>query len=55
MSTKAWAPTVSGLEYGTKYNVVVRARDNQGRVSMRQGSFRTVSATATIMLHRISS
>jgi len=53
VSTKAWAPTVSGLEYGTKYNVVVRARDNQGRVSMRQGSFRTVSATATIMLHRI--
>jgi hypothetical protein len=51
--TKEWAPSVSGLDYGTKYYVVVRARDNQGRVSFRQGSFRTVSATATITLHRI--
>ena len=51
--TKVWDPSVSGLEYGTKYYVVVRARDNQGRVSFRQGSFRTVSATATVMLHRI--
>jgi hypothetical protein len=51
--TKEWAPLVVGLEYGTKYYVVVRARDNQGRVSFRQGSFRTVSATATIMLHYI--
>jgi hypothetical protein len=51
--TKEWAPSVVGLDYGTKYYVVVRARDNQGRVSLRQGSFRTVSATATVMLHRI--
>ena len=51
--TKAWMPVVAGLDYGTKYYVVVRARDNQGRVSFRQGSFRTVSATATITLHRI--
>jgi hypothetical protein len=51
--TKEWAPSVTGLDYGTKYYVVVRARDNQGRVSFRQGSFRTVSATATITLHRI--
>jgi hypothetical protein len=51
--TKTWAPSVSGLDYGTKYYVVVRARDNQGRVSFRQGSFRTVSATATVILHRI--
>jgi hypothetical protein len=51
--TKEWAPLVAGLDYGTKYYVVVRARDNQGRVSFQQGSFRTVSATATIMLHRI--
>ena len=51
--TKEWAPLVAGLDYGTKYYVVVRARDNQGRVSFRQGSFRTVSATATITLHRI--
>jgi Big-like domain-containing protein len=51
--TKSWTPQVTGLEYGTKYYVVVRARDAQGRVSMRQGSFRTVSATATITFHRI--
>lgn len=51
--TKEFAPTISGLDYGTKYYVVVRARDNQGRVSIRQGSFRTVSATATITLHYI--
>jgi hypothetical protein len=51
--TKEWAPVVAELEYGTKYYVVVRARDAQGRVSMRQGSFRTVSATATVMLHKI--
>jgi hypothetical protein len=51
--TKAWTPTVSGLDYGTRYYVVVRARDNQGRVSLRQGSFRTVSATATVTLHHI--
>jgi hypothetical protein len=50
---KEWAPLVAGLDYGTKYYVVVRARDSQGRVSFRQGSFRTVSATATIMLHKI--
>jgi hypothetical protein len=51
--TKAWAPVVTGLDYGTRYYVVVRARDSQGRVSYRQGSFRTVSATATITLHHI--
>lgn len=51
--TKSWTPQVRSLEYGTKYYVVVRARDAQGRVSMRQGSFRTVSATATVMFHRI--
>jgi hypothetical protein len=51
--TKEFAPAVAGLDYGTKYYVVVRARDSQGRVSFRQGSFRTVSATATITLHRI--
>lgn len=51
--TKAWSPTVSGLDYGTRYYVVVRARDGQSRVSFRQGSFRTVSATATITLHKI--
>ena len=50
---KSWTPQVAGLDYGTKYYVVVRARDAQGRVSMRQGSFRTVSATATVTFHRI--
>jgi hypothetical protein len=50
---KEFAPSVTGLDYGTKYYVVVRARDNQGRVSVRQGSFRTASATATITLHYI--
>jgi hypothetical protein len=51
--TKEWAPSIAGLDHGTKYYVVVRARDNQGRVSLRQGSFRTVSATATITIHYI--
>jgi Bacterial Ig domain len=51
--TKSWTPQVGGLDYGAKYYIVVRARDAQGRVSIRQGSFRTVSATATITLHRI--
>jgi hypothetical protein len=51
--TKSWTPHVGGLEYGTKYYVVVRARDAQGRVSYRQGSFRTVSATATLTFHWI--
>jgi hypothetical protein len=44
---------MAGLDYGTKYYVVVRARDAQGRVSFRQGSFRTVSATATVTLHYV--
>jgi hypothetical protein len=51
--TKEWAPMIAGLDYGEKYYVVVRARDSQGRVSIRQGSFRTVSATATVTLHYI--
>jgi hypothetical protein len=50
---QAWAPLVGGLDYGTRYYVVVRAKDANGHVSFRQGSFRTVSATATVTLHRI--
>jgi hypothetical protein len=50
---QAWAPLVGGLDYGTRYYVVVRAKDANGHVSIRQGSFRTVSATATVTLHRI--
>src|SRR5262245_30862376 len=50
---RAWAPVVGGLGYGTRYYVVVRAKDTNGHVSFRQGSFRTVSATATVTLHRI--
>lgn len=51
--TKTWTPQVTGLDYGTTYYIVVRARDAQGRLSIRQGSFRTVSATATVTLHRV--
>jgi hypothetical protein len=51
--TKSWTPQIGGLDLGTRYYVVVRARDAQGRVSLRQGSFRTVSGTATVTLHRI--
>jgi hypothetical protein len=50
---QAWAPLVGGLDYGTRYYVVVRAKDANGHVSVRQGSFRTVSATATVTLHQI--
>ena len=51
--TQAWAPLVGGLAYGTRYYVVVKAKDSNGHVSVRQGSFRTVSATATVTLHHI--
>src|SRR5262249_26332496 len=50
---REFATQVGGLGYGTRYYVVVRAKDAQGRMSIRQGSFRTVSATATLTLHRI--
>ncbi len=51
--TKSWSPQVGGLDFGTRYYVVVRAKDANGHVSIRQGSFRTVSATATVTLHKI--
>jgi hypothetical protein len=50
---QAWAPLAGGLDYGTLYYVLVKATDANGHVSFRQGSFRTVSATATVTLHRI--
>ncbi len=44
---------VGGLDYGTRYYVVVRAKDAEGQMNVRQGSFRTVSATATVTIHKI--
>lgn len=51
--TKSWKTQVGGLGYGTKYYVVVRAKDAQGRMNVRQGSFRAVKATATVAIHKI--
>jgi hypothetical protein len=44
---------VGGLLPGTRYWAVVRAKDAEGRTSIRQGSFRTVSATAVVTLHKL--
>jgi hypothetical protein len=51
--TRSWKTQVGGLGYGTKYYAVVRATDSQGRTSVRQGSFRTVGATAVVTIHKI--
>lgn len=50
---RSWKTQVGGLDHGTRYYVVVRATDAQGRTSLRQGSFRTVKATARITIHKI--
>lgn len=49
----SWQTQVGGLAPGTRYYAVVRATDAQGRTAIRQGSFRTVSATATVTLHKL--
>ena len=51
--TKSFKIHVGGLDYGTRYYVVVRAKDAKGRMNVRQGSFRTVTATARITIHKI--
>jgi hypothetical protein len=51
--TRSWQTQVGGLLPGTRYYAVVRAKDAQGRLSIRQGSFRTVSATAIVTLHKL--
>lgn len=51
--TRSWQTQVGGLMHGTRYWAVVRATDAQGRTSIRQGSFRTVSATAVVTLHKL--
>jgi hypothetical protein len=51
--TKSFKVNVGGLAYGTRYYVVVRAKDDQGRMNVRQGSFRTVKATATVTVHKV--
>jgi hypothetical protein len=50
---RSWPAQVGGLLAGTKYYVVVRATDTQGRASWRQGSFRIVSATAVVTIQKI--
>ncbi|HEY7604598.1 MAG TPA: hypothetical protein VH760_10080 [Gaiellaceae bacterium] len=50
---RAWKTQVGGLLPGTSYGVNVRATDRQGRVAERHGSFRTVSATALVTIHKI--
>jgi hypothetical protein len=50
---RSWQSQIGGLLAGTKYYVVVRATDTQGRISVRQGSFRTVSATAVVTIQKI--
>jgi hypothetical protein len=51
--TRSWRTQVGGLLPGTRYWAVVRAKDAEGRMSIRQGSFRTVSAHALVTLHKI--
>lgn len=51
--TRSWRTQVGGLLPGTRYWAVVRAKDAEGRTSIRQGSFRTVSATAVVTLHKL--
>lgn len=51
--TRSWQTQVGGLLPGTRYWAVVRAKDAEGRMSFRQGSFRTVSASALVTLHKI--
>ena len=51
--TRSWRTQIGGLLPGTRYWAVVRAKDSQGRMSIRQGSFRTVSAHALVTLHKI--
>ena len=51
--TRAWRTQVGGLLPGTRYWAVLRAKDAEGRMSIRQGSFRTVSAHALVTLHKI--
>jgi hypothetical protein len=50
---RAWKTQVGGLLPGTTYGVIVRATDRQGRVAERQGSFRTVAATALVTIQKI--
>jgi hypothetical protein len=51
--TRSWRTQVGGLLPGTRYWAVLRAKDAEGRMSIRQGSFRTVSAHALVTLHKI--
>jgi hypothetical protein len=44
---------IAKLRPASTYYAVVRAIDAQGRTSTRQGSFRTVDATALVTIHKI--
>ena len=50
---RSWKTQVGGLDYGSLYHVSVRATDREGRTSLRRGTFRTVSASVLVTLHKI--
>jgi hypothetical protein len=50
---REWKTQIGGLDYGRVYHVVVRAKDLQGRTSIRQGKFKTVSASALVTIHKL--
>jgi hypothetical protein len=50
---RAWKTKIGGLLPGTTYGVTVRATDREGRVAQRQGSFKTVPATALVTVQKI--
>lgn len=48
-----WKPQVTELAPSTTYYAVVRAKDKQGRMNIRTGSFSTVKADVVVTFHKI--